>query len=105
MSPTKMLFLLRNIIRDIGLDPAKFTRDWAIYENGISTWLASRHLERVTAGGLRPRRPTTLVTRWDIDVVYRRSATANLWVDAAAVRYAITQSRARRRHPASTTSR
>jgi hypothetical protein len=37
----KMLHLLSNIIRDIGLDPCKFAKDWAVYEDGISTWLAS----------------------------------------------------------------
>lgn len=85
---TKIMHILSNIIRDIGLDPAKFTRDWGVYEFGISTWLASRHLQRVT---VEVYNPTTndLVTRWDMDVVYSSVGDGNLWFDAAAVRYAI----------------
>ena len=84
----KILHILTNIIRDIGLDPAKFTRSWAVYENGISAWLASRHLQRVT---LEVYDPTTnnLLTRWDMDVVYSSVGDGDLWYDAAAVRYAI----------------
>jgi hypothetical protein len=84
----KILNILSNIIRDIGLDPSRFARDWAVYEDGISTWLASRHLQRVT---LEVYDPTTndLVTRWDMEVVYSSVGDGNLWFDAAAVRYAI----------------
>jgi hypothetical protein len=85
---TKMLHLLSNIIRDIGLDPSKFTRDWRVYEDGISTWLASGHLQRVTLEVYDPR-TNSLITRWDIDVVYSSIGDGNLWVDGAAVRYAI----------------
>jgi Bacterial HORMA domain 2 len=85
---SKMLHLLGNIIRDIGLDPSRFTKDWAVYEDGISTWLRSRHLKRVA---LEVYDPTTsgLVTRWDIEIVYSTVGDGSLWVDAAAVRYAI----------------
>src|SRR5258708_35669971 len=84
----KVLYLLSNIIRDIGLDPAKLARDWRVLEDGISTWLASRHLQRIT---LEVYDPTTneLVTRWDMDVVYSSVGDGNLWFDAAAIRYAI----------------
>jgi hypothetical protein len=85
---TKMLHLLSNIIRDIGLDPSKFASDWGMYEDGISTWLESRHLERVTLEVYNPK-TNALVTRWDIDVVYSSVGDGDLWVDAAAVRYAI----------------
>lgn len=85
---TKMLLTLKEIIREIGLDPAHFTDSWASYERGISAWLASRHLKRVT---LEVYNPTTgaLVTRWDMDVVYASVGDGALWVDTAAVRYAI----------------
>jgi hypothetical protein len=84
----KMLLLLKEIIRDIGLDPSKFANDWASYELAIRTWLSSRHLERVR---LEIYNPSTgaLVTFWDIDVVYESVGDGSLWVDAAAVRYAI----------------
>ena len=84
----KMLFLLKEIIRDIGLDPAKFASDWATYENAVRTWLASRHLERIRLEVYDPAN-NALVTFWDIDVVYATVGDGSLWVDAAAVRYAI----------------
>jgi len=85
---TKMLLLLKEIIREIGLDPARFTDDWDTNERAISTWLASRHLQRVI---LEVYNPTTgaLVTRWDMDVVYATVGDGCLWVDTAAVRYSI----------------
>ena len=85
---TKMLFLLKEIIREIGLDPANFANDWSSCERAISTWLASRHLERVRLEVYDPR-TERLVTAWDIDVVYDTVGDGSLWVDADAVRYAI----------------
>jgi hypothetical protein len=85
---SKMLHLLSNIIRDIGLDPSNFARDWAVYDDGISTWLASRHLGRVSLEVYDPK-SGDLVTRWDLEIVYSTVGDGNLWVDAAAVRYAI----------------
>jgi Bacterial HORMA domain 2 len=84
----KILHLLSNIIRDIGLDPGRLARDWQVIEDGISTWLASRHLQRIT---LEVYDPTTndLITRWDMDVVYSSVGDGTLWFDAAAIRYAI----------------
>src|SRR5690348_11178361 len=35
----KMLLLLKEIIREIGLDPAKLIDEWEWLERGISTWL------------------------------------------------------------------
>lgn len=85
---TKMLLTLKEIIREIGLNPAHFTDDWGSYELAISIWLSSRHLQRVTLEVYDPR-TNGLVTRWDIDVVYATIGEGNLWVDIAAVRYAI----------------
>lgn len=85
---TKMLHLLSNIIRDIGLDPRRFASDWNTYEDGLSTWLASRHLQRVTLEVHNPM-ANKLVVRWDIEIVYSTVGDGTLWVDAEAVRYAI----------------
>jgi hypothetical protein len=84
----KMLLTIKEIIREIGLDPSAFTNDWTSYETAISTWLTSRDLERVT---LEVYNPTTdaLVTRWDIDVLYSSVGDGSLWVDTAAIRYQI----------------
>jgi hypothetical protein len=85
---TKMLLLLKDIIREIGLDPSKFVDDWASNERAISTWLGSRHLERVTLE-IYNEKTGVLVTRWDMDVVYAAVGDGSLWVDTAAIRYHI----------------
>lgn len=84
----KMVLLLKEIIREIGLDPGKLAGDWPSHEEAISTWLGSRHLERVTLEVYDPR-DDSLVRRWDIDVVYSSVGDGSLWVDTAAIRYAI----------------
>jgi Bacterial HORMA domain 2 len=84
----KMLLTLKEIIREIGLDPSKLTNDWGTYEEGISTWLTSRDLQRVTLEVYDPK-TGALVTRWDIDVLYSSVGDGSLWVDTAAVCYAI----------------
>ncbi|MBK8915528.1 MAG: HORMA domain containing protein [Phycisphaerales bacterium] len=85
---TKMLLTLKEIIREIGLDPARFTDSWDSYERAISTWLSSRHLQRVTLEVYDPRN-NGLVTRWDMDVLYSTVGDGSLWVDTAAIRYSI----------------
>ncbi|MDT5151711.1 MAG: hypothetical protein QOI01_3444, partial [Mycobacterium sp.] len=44
---TKMLLVLKEIIREIGLDPAHFTDDFDTYEDAVTTWLSSRHLQQI----------------------------------------------------------
>src|SRR5262249_7248564 len=85
---TKMLLTLKEIIREIGLNPASFADSWQTYERAISTWLSSRHLQRVTLEVYNPR-TSSLVTRWDMDVLYATIGDGALWVDTAAVRYFI----------------
>lgn len=85
---TKMLLTLKEIIREIGLDPASFTDSWESYERAISTWLHSRHLQMIK---LEIYSPSTgaLAARWDIEVVYATIGEGALWVDTAAIRYSI----------------
>lgn len=85
---TKMLLTIKEIIREIGLNPGQFTDDWNTNERAVSTWLSSRHLERVT---LEVYNPLTgaLVTRWDLDVLYSTVGEGALWVDTDAIRYSI----------------
>lgn len=85
---TKMLLTLKEIIREIGLDPSRFTDDWASNERAISTWLNSRDLERVVLE-VYDSRDGNLVTRWDMDVFYASVGDGALWVDTAAIRYSI----------------
>jgi hypothetical protein len=85
---TKMLLTIKEIIREIGLDPARLCNDWPSYELAISTWLSSRHLQCVI---LEIYNSTTgeLVKRWDIDVVYATVGEGVLWVDINEIRYFI----------------
>ena len=85
---TKMLLTIKEIIREIGLDPTQFVADWASYERAISTWLASRHLQQVILEVFNPVNGKP-VTRWDLDVLYATVGEGTLWVDTAAIRYAI----------------
>ncbi len=84
----KMLLTLKEIIRDIGLNPGKVANNWGIYESAISTWLTSRDLQRVVLEVYNPQ-TNALVTRWDMDVAYSSVGDGSFWVDTAAVRYAI----------------
>jgi hypothetical protein len=85
---TKMLLTLKEIIREIGLDPARFSDDWPSYEQAVSTWLNSRHLQRVVLEVYNPW-SNDLVARWDMEVVYATVGDGCLWVDTAAIRYSI----------------
>src|SRR5438046_464078 len=85
---SKMLLSLKEIIREIGLNPSKLTSDWPTLENGIAKWLESRHLERVTLEVYNPK-TDGLVYRWDMDVVYGYTGDGSLWVDTDAIKYAI----------------
>jgi hypothetical protein len=84
----KMLLSLKEIIREIGLNPSTLTKDWNTYENGIATWLGSRHLQQVTLEVYDPE-TNELVARWDLDVVYGSTGDGTLWVDIETIKYAI----------------
>ena len=80
---------LKDIIRESGMNPAKFVNDTGVNMRGLKTWLASEHLERIT---LEIYNPTTdrLITRWDIDVRYDwSSGDATFWTDAEQLKWAI----------------
>ena len=80
---------LKEIIRLSGLDPGKFATDWDTYQQGIRTWLESRHLELVT---LEIYHPVTdgLIKRWDITIQYElTSGDGSFWTDTEQLRYAI----------------
>jgi hypothetical protein len=85
----KLLLTLKEIIREIGLDPSKLTNGWENYERAISTWLGNRELESITLEVHHPR-TSGLVARWDIEIRYASVGDgSSLWVDTAAIRYAI----------------
>ncbi len=86
----KLLRSLQMIIRESGLDPAKFANDWAWMERGIRTWLGTRHLETVVLEVFDPR-DDGLVGRWDFDIIYDYDSDGDggMWVDTDAIRFAI----------------
>lgn len=84
----KMLLVLKDIIRGVGLDPGSLTDSWASLELGISTWLRSQHLEKVSLE-IYNAKSGKLVSRWDLDVVYGYGADDGFWVDTEAIRYSI----------------
>lgn len=84
----KMLLILKDIIRGIGLDPGKLTDQWGLLERGISTWLRSQHLKQVTLEVYNPK-TDALVTRWDLDVVYGYGSDDTFWADTDSIRYTI----------------
>lgn len=85
---TNILNQLKDIIRQIGLDPAQFASNWDTYERGVKTWLNSKHLRRLTLEVYSPA-SDDLVTRWDIDVNYTYAGDGTLWADKDAIRYHI----------------
>lgn len=88
---TGMLRGLKQIITGAGLSPAKLSKEWILLEDGISTWLASRHLQRVSLEVWDPAAPTVLIQRFDfaIDYSYYSDADGQLWLDPQVVRQAI----------------
>lgn len=85
---SKILLELKEIIREIGLDPLKFSNDWKSNEHAISAWLRSGHLECVILEVYDPAN-SSLISRWDIDVVYNLGGDGSLWVDTDVIRYHI----------------
>ena len=85
---SKMLLLLKDIIREVGLDPGKLTADWDLLERGISTWLRSQNLKQVSLEIFNPK-TDALVSRWDLDVVYGYGSDDTFWADTASIRYSI----------------
>lgn len=83
---------LKNILRLSGLDPDKLTDDWETYMRGLSTWLQSQHMEKVILEIFNPA-TDALVIRWDIDIVYAWSGSADgtFWTDTNQLRYHISK--------------
>lgn len=78
----KILLTLKEIIRDIGLDPSKLAKDWETYEDAVSTWIASGHFRRITLEVYHPR-TNGLIRRWDMDVSYSTVGDGQRWVSCA----------------------
>jgi hypothetical protein len=80
---------LKDIIREVGLDPAKLMGDYETNMRALRAWLSSQDLRQVN---LEIYDPVTdaLITRWDLDIAYGWSADdGNFWTDTDQLRYAI----------------
>ena len=84
-----ILKCLKDIIRESGMSPSKFVNDTEVNRRGLTTWLDSEHLERITLEIYNPR-TGKLITRWDINVRYDwSSGDASFWTDTEQLKWAI----------------
>ena len=90
---TNMLKSIRQIVREAGLDTARLLNNWAVLENGVSTWLGSGHLQSLVLEVSDPTLATgkDLVGRFDfvIDYGYYGDGNGELWLDPDTVSYAV----------------
>ena len=80
---------LKNVIREVGLDPAKLMGDYETNMRALRAWLSSQDLRQVN---LELYDPVTdaLITRWDLDIAYGWSADdGSFWTDTDQLKYAI----------------
>jgi hypothetical protein len=88
---TNMLRGLKQVIVGCGLDGTKFGNQFEVLENGVASWVASRHLRQLILEVWDSRRPDRLVGRFDftIDYGYYGSGDGELWLDSETVAWAI----------------
>jgi hypothetical protein len=88
---TNMLRGLKQIITGCGLDATKFGNQFTELENGVTTWVRSRHLRELVLEVWDPADPDRLVGRFDftINYDYYGSGDGDLWLDPDTVAWAI----------------
>src|SRR4051812_17830553 len=84
----KLLLSVKEIIRESGLSPAKMSRDWTTIERGVSTWIRSKHLDKIILEIFDPN-TGRLISRWDLEIIYGYGGDGSMWVDTDAIRYSI----------------
>lgn len=87
---TNLVLGLKQIITECGLDPSKLIGAWETLEEGLSTWLETKHLRRVTLE-IFDAYTDSLVKRFDFEVTYNHDPFGNgeLWLDPKVTDYAI----------------
>ena len=87
---TNLIRSLKQLVIGCGLNAAKLVRDWQTLEQGVATWLRTRHLKGLI---LEIYNPSTnkLVKRFDFDIdyTYHPNGDGDLWIDPDTVDYAI----------------
>lgn len=86
----KMLSSIKQIIRDVGLDPSKFASDFNVYDAGVRAWLESKHLKQAVLEVANSS--GSLVTRCDFTIDYSYSSgEGSMWIDTDAIKYSISK--------------
>jgi Bacterial HORMA domain 2 len=84
-----ILRCLQDIVRDCGLSPGKLAGQWTVLEEGLSTWLASQHLEAVRLE-VFDSKTNGFVGGWELAIAYSwKEGGGTFWVDTEQIRYAI----------------
>ena len=77
----KLRNVLRDIIRENGLDPDALMGSWEIIGRGLRTWLSSGHLRKLVIEFYEPA-SGALTARWDIPVAYTGLGDVDdMWID------------------------
>lgn len=80
---------LKDIIREVGLDPSKLMGDYETNMRALRAWLSSQDLRQVNLEIYDPN-TDVLITRWDLDIAYGWSADdGSFWTDTDQLKYAI----------------
>ncbi len=90
---TNLIRSLKQLVVACGLNATKLVGQWQVLENGVATWLGSRHLERLVLE-IYPTSTGNLIRRFDFDIDYgyHPSGDGDLWIDPDTVAYAIKKS-------------
>lgn len=80
---------LKDIIREVGLDPSNLMNGWESNMRALRTWLSSEDLRQVHLEIYDPG-TDALITRWDLNIAYGWSADdGSFWTDTDQLKYAI----------------
>ena len=87
---TNLIRGLKQLVTECGLESAKLLGQWQTLEEGVATWLASRHLRALTLEVYKSA-TNALVARFDFDIDYgyNPGGSGDLWIDPDTVSYAV----------------
>src|ERR1700722_13207279 len=80
---------LREVIRENGISPQKLVQEWEVIEQGIHTWLQSRHLNNIVVEFFKPGASNASARR-EFPIGYTGSGVEDdMWLDKAYFRQLI----------------
>ena len=80
---------LQDVVRLSGLDPEKIANQWASIQKALTTWMESKHLQKVILEVYDPK-TQGLAVRWDLEIEYGWSdSNGRFWVDTEQLKTAI----------------